>query len=197
MHAVEVTIHHLINNGFDPRTENDPYLGFVYTSFQERATKISHRNVATLAKRAGDEMLHRICGIIAGDEARHERAYKAFMAKIFESDPVGAVCAFAAMMKRKITMPAVAMRDTKDDHLFVRFSRVAQKTGVYTVHDYADIIESLVRDWKIEHLGGLSDFAAEAQDYLCSLGTRYRALSRRVTFGGPDHFSWVFGREVG
>ena len=26
----------------DPKTENNPYLGFIYTSFQERATKISH-----------------------------------------------------------------------------------------------------------------------------------------------------------
>jgi acyl-[acyl-carrier-protein] desaturase len=76
MRAVEVTIHHLINNGFDPKTENDPYLGFIYTSFQERATKISHSNVARLAKKAGEDRLHKICGIIAGDEARHEKAYK-------------------------------------------------------------------------------------------------------------------------
>jgi acyl-[acyl-carrier-protein] desaturase len=114
MRAVEVTIHHLINRGFDPQTENDPYLGFIYTSFQERATKISHRNVATLALRAGDNTLHRICGTIAGDEARHEKAYKLFMTKIFEADPVGAVCAFATMMKRKIVMPAIMMRDESD-----------------------------------------------------------------------------------
>jgi hypothetical protein len=24
----------------DPKTENNPYLGFIYTSFQERATKV-------------------------------------------------------------------------------------------------------------------------------------------------------------
>ena len=44
MRAIETTIHNLISRGFDPHTENDPYLGFIYTSFQERATKISHRN---------------------------------------------------------------------------------------------------------------------------------------------------------
>jgi acyl-[acyl-carrier-protein] desaturase len=59
MRSVETTIHHLINNGFDPHTANDPYRGFVYTSFQERATKISHRNVGDLAKQAGEERLHR------------------------------------------------------------------------------------------------------------------------------------------
>ena len=43
MHAFEVTTQHLLRNGFDPQTENDPYKGLIYTSFQERATKASHR----------------------------------------------------------------------------------------------------------------------------------------------------------
>ena len=198
MRAVEVTIHHLINAGFDPQTENDPYLGFIYTSFQEHATKISHRNVATLALRAGDDTLHRICGIIAGDEARHERAYKLFMTKIFEIDPVGALLAFTTMMKRKIVMPAVMMRDGISESLFLRYSRVAQRTGVYTAMDYADIVDSLVKHWNIEHLPGLSDIAARSQDYLCGLADRYRALADRVTTTtGPDHFSWIFDRQVG
>jgi hypothetical protein len=33
----------------DPKTENNPYMGFIYTSFQERATKISHGNTARMA----------------------------------------------------------------------------------------------------------------------------------------------------
>jgi len=37
--AIEVTIQRLIGSGMDPKTENNPYLGFIYTSFQERATK--------------------------------------------------------------------------------------------------------------------------------------------------------------
>ena len=36
MRAVEVTIQRLIGSGMDPKTENNPYLGFVYTSFQVR-----------------------------------------------------------------------------------------------------------------------------------------------------------------
>lgn len=38
--AIEVTIQRLIGSGMDPKTENNPYLGFIYTSFQERATKV-------------------------------------------------------------------------------------------------------------------------------------------------------------
>lgn len=39
---IEKTIQNLIGNGMDPKTENNPYLGFIYTSFQERATKVSN-----------------------------------------------------------------------------------------------------------------------------------------------------------
>lgn len=197
MHAVEVTVHNLINNGFDPKTENDPYLGFIYTSFQERATKISHTNVAKLAKKAGDEKLQKICGMIAGDEARHEKAYRLFMSKIFEIDPVHAVLSFAKMMKTKITMPANLMYDGQDFNLFTKFSNVAQKIEVYTVKDYAEIISNLVRGWDVENLTGLSDMAAKAQDYLCSLSERYLKISNRLSFAGsPEKFSWIFNREI-
>lgn len=196
MRAVETTIHNLIREGFDAKTERDPYLGFVYTSFQERATKISHSNVATLAKKAGEETLHKICGLIAGDEARHEGAYKSFMSKIFELDPCGAIGAFETMMKRKITMPAMAMHDGEDHNLFTKFSTVAQRLGVYTVRDYAEIIRDLVHHWKVETMQGLSGVAAQAQDYLCGLADRYHKLAERVSFEGKHSFSWIHGREI-
>jgi acyl-[acyl-carrier-protein] desaturase len=196
MRSIETTIHHLINNGFDPRTENDPYLGFVYTSFQERATKISHRNVGILAKRAGEDHLHKICGMIAGDEARHEKAYKLFMTKIFELDPAKAVLAFAKMMKSKIAMPALLMDDGRDKKLFSKFSLVAQKIGVYTAKDYAEIIGALVNDWKIDRLTGISGASAKAQDYLCGLSERYLKLAERVSFSGVEKFSWLYDREI-
>lgn len=34
---MEVTIQNLIGSGMDPKTENNPYLGFIYTSFQASA----------------------------------------------------------------------------------------------------------------------------------------------------------------
>ncbi len=197
MRSVEVTVHHLINNGFDPQTENDPYLGFVYTSFQERATKISHSNVGRLANKSGDTLLNKICGTIAGDEARHEKAYKLFMSKIFEIDPVQAVLAFAKMMKVKITMPAIMMSDGKNQNLFTNFSNIAQRIEVYTVKDYASIIKNLVESWEVPTIKGLSGAAAKAQDYLCNLSERYLVLAERFSFGGEtESFSWIYDRKV-
>ncbi|MEY2925023.1 MAG: hypothetical protein RLZZ337_1571, partial [Bacteroidota bacterium] len=43
MREMEISTQHLINDGFDIGTGRDPYRNFVYTSFQELATNISHR----------------------------------------------------------------------------------------------------------------------------------------------------------
>ena len=64
--------------------ENIPYLCFVYTSFQERATRVSHGNTARLAKEHGDGALARLCGLVASDEARHEEAYKRIVGQVMQ-----------------------------------------------------------------------------------------------------------------
>lgn len=180
MRKVEVTIHNLIANGFDPKTGRDPYQAMIYTSFQERATKISHVNTGKLADKAGDSNLSRICKQIAGDEARHEKAYKSFMSRIFELDPDGALSAFEKMMKKQIAMPAIMMDGAENDNLFVKFSAITQKMNIYTAFDYASIIDHLVKLWKVEHLGGLKDGAAKMQDYLCTLSQRYLKIAERI-----------------
>lgn len=200
MRQIEKTIQYLIGSGMDPRTENNPYLGFIYTSFQERATFISHGNTARHAKDFGDLKLAQICGIIASDEKRHETAYTKIVEKLFEIDPDGTVVALADMMKKKISMPAHLMFDGQDDKLFEHFSMVAQRLGVYTARDYADILEFLVDRWKVADLTGLSGEGNKAQDYLCTLASRIRKLDERAQSrakkAGTLPFSWVYGREV-
>ncbi len=196
MRAIEKTIHHLIADGFDAQTGDNPYRGFIYAAFQERATKISHSNVGVLAVKLGEDRLHKICGLIAGDEARHEKAYKLYMGRVFEIDPKGGVMAFAQMMKNKIVMPAHLMSDGKDKDLFTKFSTVAQVMGVYTARDYAAIIDTLVKEWKVSTLQGLSGDFAKAQEYLCGLSARYMKLAERIKFSGAEKFSWIFDREI-
>lgn len=191
MRQVEITIHKLLSNGFDPNTEGDPYQSFIYTSFQERATKISHVNTGKLADKSGDTILSRICKTIAGDEARHEKAYKTFMGKIFELDPNGALLAFEKMMRKQITMPAVLMDEAGPDSLFTRFSAITQKLGIYTAFDYAAIIKHLVQLWKVETLTGLNDYAARAQEYLGNLGERYRKVAERMKEPEVVKLAWL------
>lgn len=192
MNAVEKTIHRLLTNGFDPKSESDPYQAIVYTSFQERATRISHVNTGKLADKAGDHVLSKICKTIAADEARHEKAYKKFMTRIFEIDPSGAMVAFEKMMRKQIVMPAVLMGyGGSNPSLFEQFSAITQKVGIYTGWDYARIIEHLVDHWKIEAVTGLNDVAAKAQDYLSSLASRYMRLADRMKAPDEIKLAWL------
>ncbi len=180
MRAVEITTQHLLRNGFDPHTQNDPYQGLTYTAFQERATRISHSNVARLAIKQGNYVLGRLCNVIAGDESRHEEAYKRFVGRIIELDPSGALVAIARMFRTKIAMPARLMSDGSESNVFDQFTAVAQRLGVYTTRDYAQIIEHLVAYWKIPSLAALSDEAAQAQEYLCGLAPHYLRLAQKL-----------------
>ncbi len=199
MRAVERTIHHLISNGFDPGTHAAPYDLLIYTAFQERATRISHGNVARLARQQGDASLARICGIIAGDEARHEAFYTRMMAEVLDHDPAGGILAFRAMLRGTIAMPGRLMADGSDPGLFDHFAVVAQRLGVYTVRDYAAIIEHLVQTWGIAGRS-VAGSAAEAQADICGQAARYRRLADRMAAALEKQprvaFSWIRGRQA-
>jgi acyl-[acyl-carrier-protein] desaturase len=199
MRAIEVTIHHLLNNGFNPNVYPDLYGGLVYTAFQERATKISHANVARLALSRDDSNLNRICLKIAGDESRHEAFYTRMMARVMDQDPDGGILTFRSMMRRIIAMPGKLMFDGKDPDLFDHFATVAQRTGIYTVRDYAAITDHLLRTWRVAERR-VSGKAARAQEYLCGLPGKYAALADEIESGlttAPRHpFSWIFGRTA-
>ncbi|KAL0369303.1 UNVERIFIED_CONTAM: Stearoyl-[acyl-carrier-protein] 9-desaturase 6, chloroplastic [Sesamum calycinum] len=172
MLMIERTVQYLIGAGMDPGTENNPYLGFVYTSFQERATAVSHGNTARLAKEGGDPVLARICGTIAADEKRHENAYARIVEKLLEVDPNGAMIA---------PWPS---------------------GWVYTADDYAGILEFLIGRWRLEKLDGLKGDGRQAQEFVCGLPQRIRKLQERADERAKkmkpqgQRFSWIFNREV-
>lgn len=199
MRAIERTVHALLVNGFNPKSAADPYNLLVYTSFQERATRISHSNVGRIAAREGDANLARICGIIAGDEARHETFYTRMMREVLEHDPAGGILAFRSMLAGQIAMPGRFMDDGVDPDLFDHFAIVAQRTGVYTVRDYAGIIEHLVAAWNIAGRS-VSGEAARAQEELCRQAERYGRLADRTAAAMARQparaFSWIRGRRV-
>ena len=194
MREIEKTTQHLIADGFDIGTDRDPYKNFVYTSFQELATYVSHNRVAKLAKDKGNKQLAKMCKIISGDEMRHHHAYSEFVERIFAVDPSQMMMAFHYMMKQKITMPAHFLRESGDkiSTAFEEFSNTAQRIGVYTSLDYIDILEKLITRWEIGNITGLSDEAEKARDYLMKLPSRMLRLADRLVI--PENsfqFKWV------
>lgn len=195
MRQMEISTQYLLADGLDNGAARDPYRNFVYTSFQELATNISHRRTAALAKKHGNNQLSKICGMIAADELRHAKAYKSFISSIFEIDPSEMMLAFEDMMRKKIVMPAHFLRQQgeKIGATFSHFSDAAQRLGVYTSSDYTDILESLVEEWDIANIKGINDAAEKARDYLMALPQRFRRITDRSTIKSPIEyeFNWI------
>jgi acyl-[acyl-carrier-protein] desaturase len=194
MREIEQTTQHLINDGFDIGTGRDPYKNFVYTSFQELATFVSHNRVALIAKKYGEKKLFKMCNLIAGDEMRHHLAYSEFVNQIFKVDPSEMMLAFQYMMKQKITMPALFLRESgeKIGSAFEAFSDSAQRIGVYTAADYVDILEKLNVKWDIANMNGLTAEAEKARDYLMKLPERMKKISERLIIPEEGQiFKWV------
>ncbi len=195
MRQMEISTQYLLADGLDNGAARDPYRNFVYTSFQEMATNISHRRTATLSKQYGNNQLSKICGLIAADELRHAKAYKSFISSIFEIDASEMMLAFEDMMRKKIVMPAHFLRQQgeKIGATFSHFSDAAQRLGVYTSADYTDILESLVKEWNISNITGLNDAAEKARDYLMALPERFRRITNRASTKAPleYEFNWI------
>ncbi|KAK8558219.1 hypothetical protein V6N13_038692 [Hibiscus sabdariffa] len=198
--VIEFTLLFLSENVQDVKLENKPFRIFIYTSFQERATFISHNNTAKLVREHGDTELAKLCGFIAADEKRHETAYSKIIEKLFEIDPGETVQAFVDMMRKKITMPAYLMYDGRDGNLFNHFSIVAQRLRIYTTKDYINILEFLVGRWKVKDLTGLSTDGRKAQEFVCELPSRLRKLEEKAQLAAKRAptipFSWIPDREL-
>lgn len=193
MREFEASTQFLIADGFNNLAGNDPYKNFVYTSFQELATNVSHRRVATLAKKDGNNLLSKICGMVAADEARHARAYQNFVTRIFEMDPNEMMLAFEDMMRKKILMPAQCMRELGGKlNTFSNFSDAATRLGVYTAFDYIDILREVMGNWQIENIRGLQENGEKARDYLMALPDRLSRIADRTPVPKVEHkFGWI------
>ncbi len=194
MRELEITTQHLIADGFDIGTATDPYKNFVYTSFQELATYISHQNVAKIARKKGLKSLAKMSKIIAGDEMRHHIAYSHFIKEIFKIDPSEMMLSYYYMMKKQIVMPAMYLRESFSEKgsLFDQFSIVAQRAGVYTGFDYVDIMRKLNTTWEIDKITDLTEEAEKARDYLMRLPDRmYRLAERAIVPNTNYNFKWM------
>jgi acyl-[acyl-carrier-protein] desaturase len=194
MRQMEISTQYLIADGFDIGTDHDPYRNFIYTSFQEMATNVSHRRVASLAKRDGDTLLSKMCGVIAADEARHAKAYKAFISKVIEVDPNEALIAFEDMMRKKIVMPAHFLREMGQSigQVFSHFTDAAQRLGVYTAVDYVDILKELIIEWKLDGLKDLDETGEKARDYIMKLPDRLTRIAERMKNPSLEYkFTWI------
>ncbi len=147
--------------------------GLAYVSLQELATRISHFNTGNrLSDPAGRTMLRRV----AADENLHYLFYRDAMAAVIEADPSAAVIAIFNQV-REFAMPGVGIPG------FAEHARRIAEAGIYDLAIHHDKILQpvIVRDWRIEHLEGLSAEAEQARQALLAHIARVGRVGRRLS----------------
>jgi len=147
--------------------------GLAYVSLQELATRISHFNTGNrLDDPAGRTMLRRV----AADENLHYLFYRDAMSAVIEADPSAAVIAIFNQV-RAFAMPGVGIPG------FADHARLIADAGIYDLAIHHDKIlhPVIVRDWRIEHLEGLSAEAEQARQGLMRHIARVDKVGRRLS----------------
>ncbi|HEY4754696.1 MAG TPA: acyl-ACP desaturase, partial [Ignavibacteriaceae bacterium] len=186
---IELMQFHYQESGFNPDWDKDPYKVFVYTTLQERATQISHKNTGTSAG-ADEPLLEGILSSIAADEAKHFTFYRNVFKAILEIDPTRALQSAAAIMPA-IDMPGLSMPN------FREMADVVRRVGIYGPWDYKKIVEEAIKFWNIELLTGLNEAAAKAQEKILSIPKRLGKVAEYIeqrTTKKTFSFDFIYNR---
>ncbi|MFM8156424.1 MAG: acyl-ACP desaturase, partial [Actinomycetes bacterium] len=125
--------------------------GLAYVSFQELATRVSHRNTGAAT---GDPIAKQLFARIATDENLHMVFYRNVMEAIFELEPDQAMVAVLNNV-RDFAMPG---------HGIEGFGRKAVEIAVAGIYDLRqhkdDVVMPVLRKWRVFER---EDFGAEGQ----------------------------------
>ncbi len=188
---IEMMQFHYQEAGFNPAWDNDPYRVFVYTTLQERATQISHKNTG---KFVGDEepLLNGILSSIAADEAKHFVFYRNVFKEVLHLDPNQALLSASHIMPA-IDMPGLSMPD------FREMADIIRRVGIYGPWDYKSIVEEAIAFWEIELLTGLNEMAKKAQEKILGLPNRIKKIAEYVemkTVSKTFSFEFIYNRLI-
>ena len=148
-----------ISKGWDsPWT--DPIDVFVYTSAQELATRVSHRNTGV---KADDPVAYEIMKRVAADENYHYIFYKGIVTEMLEHDPSASISSMRKVYEN-FNMPGTVVPQ------FRRRAAFAARAKIYDLRIHAEkIISPVLREWKLDKIEGLTPEADEDREALIAL----------------------------
>ena len=134
----------------------DPLDGVVYTTLQELATRIAHRNTGTFTQ---DPIIEKLTARIATDENLHYVFYRELGKAALEIAPSEMMLA----INRQVTgfaMPGLDIPEFKAKAIEIA------KAGIYDLRIHHDevVLPVLFTHWKIDQVTGLTDEAEQARD---------------------------------
>ena len=175
-HAIALRSYLLTSRNADPRELEDDRLAtmttgyrtglpnpiaiFAYTSAQELATRVSHRNAGKLTD---DPVAYEIMSRIAVDENHHFMFYRGAVTAMLRENP-SLVLPEIYRVLSNFEMPGVGMPK------YMRRALTMAKAGVYNMRIHHDrVLVPLLRDWKIESLTGLNVKAQQMQEKILAV----------------------------
>jgi acyl-[acyl-carrier-protein] desaturase len=145
--------------GWEPRWSKPAEL-FAYTTAQELATRVSHRNAGKITE---DEDAFELMRNIAADENHHFVFYRGVMTEMMRVKPTAALEGLWNVLDN-FDMPGVGIPG------FLRRSIEVAKAGVYNMRIHHDnVVQPLLNYWSIGELTGLDKKGQELQDKIMSL----------------------------
>ena len=147
-----------MTTGYDSG-DKTPLQALAYVSFQELATRVSHRNTG---KASGCAIAERLLSRIATDENLHMVFYRNLMSAALDIDADQAMEAIRDEVVG-FSMPGDGMAN------FARSSVIISKAGIYDLRQHHDdVIVPVLRHWKVFERTGLGPRAEAARDELAA-----------------------------
>lgn len=130
---------------------------FAYVSFQELATRLSHRNTGRYTQ---DPLCEKLLARVAMDENLHMVFYRNLVQASLEISPDAMMRAITDEVVQ-FQMPGAVIPS------FVRKAALIAKAGIYDLRIHHDeVIWPLLRQWKVFELEGLGEVGEKARDEL-------------------------------
>ncbi|GAA0266508.1 acyl-ACP desaturase [Cryptosporangium japonicum] len=147
-----------MGTGFENAYLDDTVLhGIAYVSFQELATRVSHRNTGKIS---GDPICDQLLAKVAADENLHMIFYRNLLGAAFELAPNEAMRAVTDVVKT-FQMPGHGIEN------FGRKSVQIAMAGIYDLRIHHDeVVIPVLRNLKALDTTGLSDDGEKARDEL-------------------------------
>ncbi|CAJ1499994.1 acyl-ACP desaturase [[Mycobacterium] burgundiense] len=163
-----------VTNGFGPTAEEeerhktDFLLSIAYVTFQELATRVSHRNTGRVCN---DPVADRLLQRVAADENLHMIFYRNMCAAAIDLVPDQALEAVASVVEN-FRMPGQGMPN------FRRNGVMMAKHGIYDPRQHLDdVVKPVLRQWRIFER---TDFSAEGEQRREQLAAHLEDLQRQV-----------------
>jgi acyl-[acyl-carrier-protein] desaturase len=171
--------------GYQTPYENDMLHTVAYVSFQELATRVSHRNTGRISN---DEVCEGMLARVALDENLHMLFYRNLLAEAIKLEPSAAMRAIADVVTN-FQMPGAGMPG------WGRKSVQIALAGIYDLPLHlTDVLNPVLRAWDIFNIDGLDDDGKAAQVELKAFMDSMAVEVERFSEKREHHFERLVAR---